>query len=575
MLLISIESISKSFGSRKLFTNLCFSIFSQDRIGLIGQNGSGKSTFMKILAELEDYDSGNISAKKGVKVGYLPQTCDFPDKNPYELMLEYGDELSVKKWMSKVGFKGDELSAANLSGGWKKRLRLVQEMLGEPDLLLLDEPTNHLDLEGVCFLEKFLTRDAPTYLLVSHDRYFLSHTTNRILEIDPLYPEGLFAVNAPYQEFLGYKEQFLQGQLEKERSLASKARRELEWLRASPKARTTKSRSRVEKAHQLLADHSDVKSRNIQKRATIDFVSSERETRNLLIAKNIGKSMGDKQLFSSLEFSLTKGSRLGLMGPNGCGKTTLLRLLADELQPDCGTLKRADNLKIVYFDQHRTQLPDHLTLKEALSPNGDFVNFHGQKIHVNGWCQRFLFSPDMLNMPIHALSGGERARIAIAHLMLRPADLLLLDEPTNDLDIPTLETLERSLLEFPGALVLITHDRCMLDRICNSILSLETATLYAGYSQWMHAQVKTPKPKAKKTAPAKTKTTLSYKEKKEYNSIEGKIIKLEQEGKELTHLLESNTLSAPKLEQTCKAIAMIDTQIEQLLLRFEELDSHF
>ncbi|MCH9609030.1 MAG: Vitamin B12 import ATP-binding protein BtuD [Chlamydiales bacterium] len=571
MLLLTAESISKSYGSRELFSHLNFSLFAKDRVGLIGKNGSGKSTFMKILAGLEECDHGSLSFKKGLKVGYLPQTCDFPDENPYELMLNYGDELSVKKWMSKLGFTGDELSAAHLSGGWKKRLRLVQEMLQDPDLLLLDEPTNHLDLEGVVFLERFLKHEVPSYILVSHDRYFLSHATNRILEIDPLYPEGLFSVNLSYQDFLVKKEAFLQGQLQKERSYSSKARRELDWLKASPKARTTKSKSRIDRANELFQDLADIKKRNLEKRAEINFISNERETKRLLVAKNIGKSMGEKNLFSSLDFTLSPGSRLALMGPNGSGKTTLLRILADELKADLGTLKRADNLKAIYFDQHRNQLPDHLSLKEALSPNGDFVNFHGNRIHINGFCKRFLFTPDMLEMPIEKLSGGERARISIAHLMLQPADLLLLDEPTNDLDIPTLETLERSLLEFPGAVVLITHDRCMLDRTCNMFLSLNNGAIYADYAKWSEAQVKPVK--SKKTAPPiKKKASLSYKEKREYEAIEGKILKLEEEGKRLTHQIEETNLSSEKLTELCQAIALVDTQIEQLFLRFEELD---
>ncbi len=571
MLLLTAESISKSYGTKRLFSGLGFSIFSQDRVGLIGQNGCGKSTLMKILVGLEEYDEGRLSVKKGLKISYLPQTCEFPDENPVELMNTYGDELAVKKWMSKLGFTGEEQSAARLSGGWKKRLRLVQEMLGEPDLLLLDEPTNHLDLEGVLFLEKFLKHEVSAYLIISHDRYFLNHVTNRVIEIDSVYPEGFFSINAPYLDFLVKKEAFLQGQLEKERSLRSKAKRELDWLRASPKARTTKSRSRVDRAHEVMQDLSDVKSRNTHKRADIDFVSSKRETKKLLVAKSLSMSMGEKQLFSALDFTLSPGTRLGLMGPNGCGKTTLLRLIADELKPDSGTLKRADQLKIVYFDQHRNQLPDHLTLREALSPNGDYVDFHGQQIHINGWCQRFLFTPDMLDMPLNKLSGGERARIAIAHLMLQPADLLLLDEPTNDLDIPTLETLERSLLEFPGALVLITHDRCMLDRICNAFLSLENATLYADYAQWSQTQKKQAA-KPKKSAPVKKKPSLSYKEKREYEGMEEKISELEQKGKELTQLIESETLTSEELTQKCQEIAMIDTQIEQLFLRFEELD---
>ena len=296
-------------------------------------------------------------------------------------------------------------------------MSIAQELISAPELLLLDEPTNHLDLEGILWLEKFLSREAPTYLLVSHDRYFLQRATNRIIELDRAYPKGVFAIDGDYSEFLSLKESFLAGQLEQERSLASKARRETEWLRQSPKARTSKSKARVGQAHELLQDLSNVQERNRQKRTDIDFSASERETRKLLVANNLSKKVDDRTLFRHLNFILSPGTRIGLMGPNGSGKTTLLRLLAGEISPDQGTIKKADPLQIVYFDQHRTQLPNEITLRQALSPNGDFVLFRGQEVHVNGWCKRFLFSPDLLDMPISKLSGGERARISIAHLM--------------------------------------------------------------------------------------------------------------------------------------------------------------
>ncbi len=555
MLLLNGESLSKAFSTKQLFEGLCLSIFEGDQIGLIGENGSGKTTLLKIIAGLEKADSGNLSARRGLKIGYLPQTCEFPDLSIEEIL---GDSLEAKKWLSKLGFTGKEPSAANLSGGWKKRLALAKEMLSEPDLLLLDEPTNHLDLEGIVFLEKFLKREAPTYLLVSHDRYFLQNATNRIIEISPAYPQGLFAIDGSYANFLEKKEQFLQGQLEQERSLASKARRETEWLRSNPKARTSKSRSRIDQAHELLKDLSDVQKRNTKKKASIDFIGSERETRKLLVAKNIRKQLGDKVLFQGLEFLLSPGSRIGLMGPNGCGKTTLLRILADEIQVDQGTIKRADALKTVYFDQHRNQLPDTMTLKDALSPTGDFVHFQGQPIHINGWCKRFLFSPDSLTLPLSTFSGGERARIAIAHLMLQPADLLLLDEPTNDLDIPTLETLEESLMEFPGAVVLITHDRCMIDRICNSFITL---------GQKPEEKLEPTKEQEK---PVLIKSKLSYNEKKEYEQIESKIAKLEEEIKQLTQFLVNN--NPDDLDKICTAISLAETQVEQLYLRWSELD---
>ncbi len=588
-LLYSCQSVSKSFGTRTLFRDLSLHIFEKDRIGLIGPNGSGKSTLLKILAGLETANEGILSPRRGLKIGYLPQTCEFPDSPPLNILIDaikegplYEKERLAETWLSKLGFSGDEPSAALLSGGWKKRLGLAKELILQPDLLFLDEPTNHLDLEGIFWLEKFLAREAPSYLLVSHDRYFLQHAANRIVEINPAYPKGLFAIDGPYSEFLARKEEFLSGQLQQERSLATKMRRETEWLRQGVKARTTKSQSRIDEAHQIIQEHAHVKSRNTSKRSDIAFVTSERETKKLLSAKNISKTAGSKLLFEHLDLLLSPGSRIGLMGPNGSGKTTLLRLLAGELQPDQGTIKRADDLKIVYFDQHRAQLPSGITLKDALSPKGDYVSYHGRQIHVNGWCKRFLFSPDLLDLSIDKLSGGERARISIAHLMLQPADILLLDEPTNDLDIPTLEALEESLLDFPGAVVLITHDRCMLDRLCNTLLAFgqpDQMNYFADLAQWeafYSSQAKKAKePKPTSPSPRNTpKTKLTYAEKKEFEQIEANILSREEEVKKLNLQLEDPAIAGnpARLQEICTAIGLAETQIEQLYLRFEVLD---
>lgn len=566
-LLFNCQSVSKSYATRHLFKDLSLSIFEGDRIGMIGPNGAGKSTFLKIIAGVEKPDSGILAPKRGLKIGYVPQACVFADLPPETILIqaiqedlpEYEKERLAQMWLSKLGFTGAEPSAALLSGGWKKRLGFACELILSPDLILYDEPTNHLDLEGILWLEKFLARESPTYLLVSHDRYFLQNVTNRVIEVDPTYPKGMFAIDAPYAEFLEKKEQFLAGQIQQERSLASKARREIDWLRQGAKARTTKSQSRIDDAHEILQEHSEISARNRQKRAKIDFAASERETRKLLVAKNVAKEVGGRSLFRNLDVTLSPGTRVGLLGPNGSGKTTFLRLLEGAIQPDQGTIKRADDLKVVYFDQHRAQLPDKITLREALSPNGDYVIFRGQPIHVNGWCKRFLFSPDLLDMVIGRLSGGERARISIAHLMLQPADLLLLDEPTNDLDIPTLETLEESLLEFPGALVLITHDRCMLDRLCNELITLG------------ESEKPLPKPEVKKEGPSRAKGKLSYLEKKEYEEIEGKIGEMEQEVKKLNQALE--TMEDPqKLNEICQTIGLKETQIERAYLRWEQLD---
>ncbi len=585
-LLLNCQSLTKSFSTRTLFEDLCFSIFTGERVGLIGPNGAGKSTLLKILAGDEKPSAGIVSAKRGLKIGYVPQSCEFSDQTPEAVLLDslkaderpdYEKELSAQTWLSKLGFTGAETSAKRLSGGWKKRLSIAQALILSPDLLLLDEPTNHLDLEGIFWLEKFLSREAPSYILVSHDRYFLQNMVNRIVEINPVYPQGLFSIDGTYLNFLEKKEEFLAGQIEQERSLASKARREVEWLSRSPKARTSKSKSRVGEAHELLNELSQVKGRNRQKKSEIDFAATHRETQKLLTAKNLSKDLGGRTLFRHLDFVLSPGTRIGLMGPNGSGKTTLLKIIAGEITPDQGTIKQADGLKIVYFDQHRLQLPGNITLREALSPDGDFVTFHGQKIHINGWCQRFLFSTDILEMPLEKLSGGERARISIAHLMLQPADVLLLDEPTNDLDIPTLETLEESLVDFPGAVVLITHDRCMLDRICNNLLALGNPDLnesFVDYAQW-EASLKNPaaeKQKEKKQQQKAEKIKLSYAEKKEYDQIEESILKLENEIKNLNHELENTSQSPEQLQLICTQVGLAETRIEQLYIRWEELE---
>lgn len=554
-LFLNCKSLKKSFGRGPLFEGLSFSIFSGDRIGLIGPNGAGKSTLLKILGGIESTDEGEVSFKSGLKVAYVPQECEFEDNSPLAIVKEAagGDELIAKVWLSKLGFGENIPSAQFLSGGWKKKLSLACALVKEPDLLLLDEPTNHLDIEGIVWLESFLQKEVKTYLLISHDRYFLGRVTNRIMEINPLYPEGIFAVDMGYADFLEKKEQFIEGQLERGRSLRSKARKEVAWMQSSPKARTTKSKSRMDSAEELLEDLSLTEERNSQKKAKIGFASTERETRKLLSAHNLGKSIGGKKLFEHLDFTLSPGTRLGLLGPNGCGKTTLLKILSGDILPDSGTLKKADDLEIIYFDQHRAILPGDMTLKEALSPRGDYVFFHGEDIHVRGWCQRFLFSPDALSLPLSRLSGGEKARISIAHLMLQKGDILLLDEPTNDLDIPTLEILEESLLEFPGAIVLITHDRCMMDRLCNTFISLS----------------KESEPEEK---PLKEKkSTPGQQNKKGASQIEKKILHLEEEIKKLrAHLEHCPNENYEEMQNTWKEIALKETQIEELFLRWQE-----
>lgn len=543
--LVGLHSLAKTYGTQVLFRSLSFTIHQNDRIGLIGPNGAGKSTLLKIIADLESPNDGSVSKRKDLHIGYASQSPEFPSVSLEELLIAQcpGQDLvatqtRARVLLGKAQFTDFTQLASQLSGGWKKRLDIARALMNEPDVLLLDEPTNHLDLEGIEWLERFLSREKITFLTVSHDRYFLEKVCNKIIEINKCYPDGLLVSDGTLSDFMEHKEAFTHAQMQQQKELAAAVRDEVDWLRRSPKARTTKSVSRIQRAYALMEEFEEVKSRNKVQKVNIDFSASERETRKLLVAKNLSKTLGGKQLFKGIDLTLSPRSRVGIVGKNGTGKTTLLKILARQVQQDLGTVKYADDLRLVYFDQHRETLAPHLSLREALSPTTDMVNYRGQSIHVNGWAKKFLFTPDRMELPVGCLSGGERARIQIAKLMLEPADILFLDEPTNDLDISTLEVIEESLKDFPGAVVMITHDRCLMDRVCNQILGLGTdteQTLFADYAQWENAsiQVIVPKEKvSKESAPSSTKTSskkLSFKEQKEWDGMEAAIMNAEEE----------------------------------------------
>jgi ATP-binding cassette subfamily F protein uup len=585
--LLSVTSLSKSFGPQILFDELCFSILSGDRIGLLGPNGAGKSTLLKILTGQESSDEGTISKRQGLKIGYASQSPLFEPMSIEDAAIkDIGDSnkeealIRAQILLSKAEFNDLQADSSKLSGGWKKRLDLVRALVQEPDLLLLDEPTNHLDLEGILWLEKFLLREKIPLLIVSHDRYFLQNTCNRFLELNRCFPEGVFSSHGDLKAFFERKEIFLQGQLEQERSLKTTLREEVEWLRRSPKARTTKSQSRVDRAEKMLEELAHLKERNKKPTVKIHFSASDRETHKLITGHNLTKSLGNKQLFAGIDLVLSPGMRMGIVGKNGTGKTTLLKVLAQQLPLDKGTIKYADNLKVVYFDQHREQIPLNLTLKEALCENGDTVYYQGQQIHVNSWAARFLFTPDRLMLPLNCLSGGERARILIAKLMLKPADVLFLDEPTNDLDIPTLEVLEESLKAFPGAVVLISHDRCLMDNICTTILSLgrvDDPHFYTGYRQWEKGEdvttpIKSVQSKETQVSPPPSAKKLSYLEQKELSGMEKAI---ENAEKTIETLIDaSQTTPDPlKLVEIYKQLSQAQEKLENLFTRWQELEN--
>ena len=609
--LITCKSVSKSFGAQTLFQNISLMVNKGDRIGVIGPNGSGKSTLLKIICGLEDADGGQLIGRKFVRLSYLAQEDLFDEAKSVNdnLMAALAEEdiedtekyYRVDTLLSRAEFPDGEVAVKNLSGGWRKRLSICRAMLRAPDVLVMDEPTNHLDIEGILWLEKMLTGGAgpSAFLLVSHDRHFLENCSNSIVELSAVYPEGTFQVQGSYSQFLEKRDAFLVGQMEEEERLANKARREVEWLRRGPKARSTKAKFRIDEAYKLTDELAEVKARNRSlSNVQIDFEATGRKTQKLLEVQGITKTYGDRTLFSKLDIILSPGSRLGLLGRNGCGKSTLMKILAGAADssgvvPDSGTIKAADNVKIVSFDQSRESIDPKLTLRRALAPDGDSIVYNGRSLHVVSWGKKFLFRPDQMETPVGQLSGGEQARILIAGLMRQPADVLLLDEPTNDLDIASLDVLEASLLDFPGALVLVTHDRYLLDRVCHRLLGFggkSGVTYYADYEQWLNDLPEAAKTedswkksngKAAKAANSSSskngqngQSRLSYLDQREYDQIEKTIAVEDNRVEQLQQKMElPEIVSNPdELARCWQELEEAQVEVERLYHRWDELE---
>lgn len=587
--LVSCQNISKSHGPRDLFTDLTIALNAGDRIGLVGPNGAGKSTLLQILAGLEPPDSGEVVCQTGIHVGYVPQHLGDVSGTVESLLLQailadahrdpYERDAHIRRVAGELGFDDLTVDVTTLSGGWRRRLSMALALVKDPDLLLMDEPTNHLDLAGILWLEGFLQRSKLPFVLTSHDRVFLENTTSTIWEISPKHRNGFLALDLNYSEFIEKRTELMQTQQRQEAGMRSKMRREEEWLRQSPKARTGKSKSRIQEAARLKHELAQLNRRNQEKKAQISIEETGRQNKKLLTGKNLSKTLGGRQLFSHVEVLLQRGDRLGIVGENGSGKSTLLRILAGELESDSGTIKWADQLQMVYFDQQRAALDLEQPLRRGLAPHGDTVWYQGRSIHVNGWADRFLFSRDRLDLPMKQLSGGEKARVLIAQLMLKPADLLILDEPTNDLDIETLELLEDSLDDFPGAVILVTHDRAMMDRIADQLIAIDGSNQpqrFNDTSAWLTWRKERAKPKKREAASKSAQPPsrkLSYKEKRELEQLEQQIELLEAQEATLTTKCATPEISAnaAKLQQVCEQLGQTQEALEHAMTRWQEL----
>ena len=589
--LLSVHELKFAFAHRVLFEGLTFSASTGEKIALIGQNGAGKSTLMKIIAGLMDPDSGSVTRGRGLKVGYLPQNPDL-DENLSARDAVYQGVASDEDWsgisaaeeaMSRLSIPVDT-RVSSLSGGWKKKVALARELARSPDVLLLDEPTNHLDVESILWLEDFVKASPLCVITISHDRAFLNRVARRTVEVDRRNPGGILSVEGNLDRFFQVKEEYLEAQAAREESLKNVLRREIEWLKRGAKARTTKQKARIDRAEDLKVEVQDLGQKNRQGSVKLEFESSGRGPKKLIEMKSISKAYGDRTIFSDFSLLVTPETRLGLMGKNGAGKSTLIRMIAGVEEADQGELRRADRLEVLYFEQNRETLDPGISVLRTVCPSGETVEFQGRKMHVRSYLDRFLFSGGEVEVMVEKLSGGEQARLLLARMMLRPGNLLILDEPTNDLDLQTLDVLEDCLREFPGAVILVSHDRSFMSAVCDDILALPENVRFSDVFQW-EDWFKREQKRAQDAARAKAQEAvlmqpklerrrLSYKEQLEFDRMEETILEKETELGELeAHSARPEIVSnSVELLKTTERMGQLQSKIEKLYARWAELE---
>lgn len=576
---ISVQEITKYLGGRPLFEKVSFTLTERDRCGLIGRNGCGKSTILKIIAGQLTPDEGRVVISPSLRIGVLPQTTDYSDQSvTVERVVERGGgkEIGVIREALKIcGFEDPEVLASTLSGGWQKRLAFAVMLSERPDFLILDEPTNHLDFDGLWWLGRILSRFEGGFLMVSHDRAVLRDYCTQFLEVSPF---GFIAVKGTYDEYRHVRAESIR-QIERERDkVANIARRELEWLRSGVKARTTKARARINtaEASQVRASELNRITRH-EDTTTLAFNTSQHLGRELLVAKNLSAPPIWEQM---PDLTLTPGTRMCVVGPNGCGKSTLLKLLRGDIEPVKGYIRRGQNIQYGVFDQHKLLLDPHMTIEEALRPPSGEIRFGGRQYNAVSWAKKFAFDGSQLRTKVSDLSGGEQSRLLLAQVMSQPADILLFDEPTNDLDIFARDALDEALLSFTGAIVLVTHDRYLIENVATQVLGLVAPgrwELFGDLSQWERAvrensqQKKVSAPKEKRTE-RRAVGGLSGKEKRELANLEAKIAALENESAEIEKML-SSTADGEALVKFSTLLHQVCEELEQAMDQWAELEA--
>lgn len=627
MNLITLENISKSYSEKKLANNISVGINEGEKIGLIGVNGTGKSTFLKIIAGVEEADSGNITKGNRVRIEYLSQNPEFHDEatvleqvfkgasvemtllREYEHVLDEithnHDNVSLQKrllelqgkidalnlWdleseakivLTKLGINDFAAKVGNLSGGQRKRIALACALITPCELLILDEPTNHLDNQTINWLEEYLNRRKGALLMITHDRYFLDRVTNRILELDR---GNLYSYDGNYSMFLEKKMERMQIEEASEQKRQNLIRKELAWVRRGAKARTTKQKARLDRFDELVNQEGLGSNDNIE-----ISVMSTRLGKKVIELKDINKGFGDKKLIKDFNYIVLRDDRVGIVGENGLGKSTLIKILEGKMEPDSGLIEVGETVKVGCFSQESHHMDENMRVIEYIREAGEYLpTATGERISASQMCEKFLFDGTMQWTPIGKLSGGEKRRLHLLRILMEAPNVLLLDEPTNDLDIETLKILEDYLDDFNGAVITVSHDRYFLDRICNKIFYYkgqgEIKQYTGNYSDFLEHReaeesvnkidksvdkIKTPVEKNERIKEKKLKFT--YKEEKEYETIEQDIENLENKIGELEAAIEKASTDFTKLQELLKEKEQVEESLEEKFERWEYLN---
>ena len=581
MNILNIEHISKIYGEKVIFDDVSLGIHSGDKIGVIGVNGTGKTTLLKIIAKINEPDKGQIICGNGIRVSYLPQNPEFPKK---QSILEYvmdgkehqdwKTESEAKTILTKLGIYDFDEGCDHLSGGQKKRVALARTLVDPTEVLILDEPTNHLDNDMVLWLEEFLNSFRGVLIMVTHDRYFLDRVTNKIVEIDK---GKLYEYDTNYSGFVELKVQREEMELATERKRQSLLRVEMEWMKQGIKARGTRQRARTERFEEL----KNAKGPSMQQNVEMDSISS-RLGKTTIELEHISKGFGNKHLINDFSYIFLRDDRIGFIVPNGCGKSTLMKMIMGILKPDEGNITIGDTVKIGYFAQENEDMTGDIRVIDYIKNVAEYIQTTKGQASASQMLDRFLFPPELQYTPLDKLSGGEQRRLYLLKVLMEAPNVLILDEPTNDLDIQTLTILEDYLDTFAGIVITVSHDRYFLDRIVNRIFAFEEGghlkQYEGGYTDYLE-KVK-PAAKPEKSKPAKKenngkkfqkehqkKLKFTYKEQKEFETIDDDIAKLEEKLEQLDEEIMENATNSGKLaeltEQKESAQAELDEKMDR------------